>query len=151
LDRSVLERGEDGFVGGFEGLLFGTLFFVIGTLLIGFAWGVVDTKAATELAARQAVRTYVQAPDAQDAASGAEQAADQELSGYGRNPARATVTLVSGQFARCSLVTIAVGYPAPLVDLPGIGRLGRGETVTSEHSEIVDPFRTGLAGTSTCA
>lgn len=144
-------RGDDGFVGGFGGLLFGVLFFVMGTLLIGFAWGVVDTQAATQLAARQAVRTYVEAATPAAAASGAEQAAAAALSGYGRDPAQATITLVSGQFARCSRVTIAVSYPAPLVYLPGLGRLGQGERVTSEHSELVDPFRTGLAGTSTCA
>lgn len=143
-------RGDDGFVGGFEGLLFGVLFFVIGTLLIGFAWGVVDTKSATELAARQAVRTYVEAPDAALAASSADAAAGQALSGFGRDPARGSVVLVSGEFARCSRVTIAVSYPAPLVQLPLLGRLGQGETVRSSHSELVDPFRSGLGGGSAC-
>ena len=146
-----VSRGDDGFVGGFEGLLFGMLFFVIGTLLIGFAWGVVDTKAATGLAAQEAVRTYVEAPDASSAAASASTAADQALSGYGRDPARASVTLVSGQFSRCSRVTISVSYPAPLLQLPILGRLGQGETISSSHSEIVDPFRTGLSGVSSCA
>lgn len=144
-------RGDDGFAGGFEGLLFGILFFVFGTLLVGYAWGIVDTKAATEQAARQAVRTYVEAPDPSAAAAEAQQAADDALSGYGRNPSRAGVALVSGSFARCARVTIAVIYPAPLVELPILGRLGEGQQVRSQHSELVDPFRSGLGGSSGCA
>jgi hypothetical protein len=143
-------QGDDGFAGGFEGLLFGVLLFVVGTLLIGYAWGVVDTKAATEQAARQAVRTYVEAPDASAAADDARQAADSALSGYGRNPAGAAMDLVSGSFARCARVTIAVTYPAPLVELPVLGRLGQAQKVRSQHSELVDPFRSGLGGSSGC-
>jgi hypothetical protein len=58
--------------------------------------------------------------------------------------------MVSGQFARCSRVTISVTYPAPLVELPFVGRLGSGVSVRSEHSELVDPFRSGLPGTALC-
>lgn len=143
-------RGDDGFAGGFEGLLFGMLIFVAGTLLVAFAWGVVDTKEATGMAARQAARTYVEAPDSASAVAEADQAASDALSGYGRIPARASVALVSGGFVRCDRITIAVSYPAPLLELPFLGAVGRGETVRSEHSELVDPFRSGLPGTSQC-
>ena len=81
--------GEGGFAGGFEGLLFGMLLFVAGTLLIAYAWAVVDTKAATEEAARQGATMYVEAPSAALAAASAKQAADAALAGYGREPARA--------------------------------------------------------------
>jgi hypothetical protein len=148
-------RGDDGFAGGFEGLLFGLLIFVVGVLLIAYAWAVVDTKSATGEAARQAVRTFVEAPDGFSAANEADQAAAAALAGYGRDPSLATVELGSGrlgsgQFARCSRITISVSYPAPLFQLPFIGRLGSGVTVRSEHSELVDPFRSGLAGAATC-
>src|SRR4029077_5031445 len=43
--RLVSPAGEQGFVGGFEGLLFGLLIFVAGTLLATHAWAVIDTKA----------------------------------------------------------------------------------------------------------
>jgi len=148
--RRPADRGDDGFAGGFEGLLFGLLLFVIGTLLIAFAWGVVDTKTATGEAARQAARTYVEAPDGPAAALGAAQAARAALAGYGRDPDRARMALVSGRFARCGRVTIAVTYPAPLVELPFFGALGQGVDVRSEHSELVDPFRSGLSGTASC-
>jgi hypothetical protein len=142
--------GDAGFVGGFEGLLFGTLLFIVGTLLLGFAWGVVDTKAATEEAARQAASTYVQAASPTAAAQSAQQAADAALSGYGRDPARATVSLVSGWFGRCQRITISVTYPAPALMLPFIGAVGSAEAVRADHSELVDPYRSGLPGTALC-
>lgn len=143
-------RGEDGFAGGFEGLLFGVLIFVAGTLLIAYAWGVVDTKTATGEAARQAVRTYVEAPDPATAAARAGAAADAALAGYGRDPRRAAIAVMTGPFARCDRVTISVSYPAPVVDLPFVGTLGRAGSVTSRHSELIDPFRSGVPGTASC-
>lgn len=149
--RGLRCRGDDGFAGGFEGLLFGMLLFVAGTLLVANAWGVVDTKTAAEDAARQAVRTYVEAPTAATALAGAVQAADETLAGYGRSSGESQVKVTAGGgFARCERVTIVVSYPAPLFDLPFIGRVGRAETVTAQHSELVDPYRTGLPGTAAC-
>jgi hypothetical protein len=143
-------RGDEGFVGGFEGLLFGLLLFVVGTLLIAHAWAVLDTKSAAEEAARQASRTYVEAPNAFLASVGADAAARSALSGLGRDPSRARVVVVSGQFSRCDRVTIAVTYPAPLLVLPIFGRIGTGGSVKAEHSELVDPYRTGLPGAAAC-
>jgi hypothetical protein len=148
--RGSAGRGEAGFVGGFAGLLFGLLLFVAGTLLVAYAWAVIDTKSATVEAARQAARTYVQAPDEPAALAGAEQAAGAALAGYGRDPSLAQVSVVSGSFARCSRVTLAVSYPAPLFYLPFVGRVGSGVQVTSENSELVDPYRSGPSGVATC-
>jgi hypothetical protein len=143
-------RGDGGFVGGFEGLLFGVLVFVVGTLLVAAAWGVVDTKTAVDVAARQAARTYVEAPGGALAGVEAQQAADAALSGYGRNPSKATVVLAQGSFARCNRISIAVSYRAPLLILPFVGRVGTGMPVRAVHSELVDPYRSGLAGTAGC-
>ncbi len=141
---------DDGFAGGFEGLLFGFLIFVVGLLLVAYGWAVVDTKNATAEAARQAARTYVEGADAASASVSASQAAAAALRGYGRDPQQAMVRLISGGFARCARITISVSYPAPLVELPLIGPLGRGQSVTSDHSELVDPYRTGLPGSAVC-
>lgn len=149
--RTVPEEGEAGFVGGFEGLLFGLLLFVVGTLLVATAWAAVDTKFAVDAAARQAVRTYVEAPDAVAAAQQSQLAAMATLAGYGRSPAGAAIRLIHGTFARCDRVTIQVSVPAPLLVLPWIGRVGSRGTVTAQHSELVDPFRSGLPGTAACA
>jgi hypothetical protein len=131
-------------------LLFGLLVFVVGTLIVANAWGVVDTKEAAELAARQAARTYAEAPTAAAAASSAQTAAAQALAADGRDPLRASVRLASGRFGRCQRITISVTYPAPLLTLPWIGRIGTAESVHAVHSELVDPYRTGLPGTAEC-
>jgi hypothetical protein len=141
---------EEGFVGGFEGLIFGLLFFVVGTLLAAYAWAVVDTKSAAVEAARQAARTYVEAPDATAADTAAQAAADNALAGYGRDPARARLSVVSGSFGRCQRITVAVSYPAPLLVLPFLGHIGTGHTVQARHSELIDPYRSGLPGTAVC-
>jgi hypothetical protein len=146
----VRGTGDAGFAGGFEGLLFGLLLFVAGTLLVAYAWAVVDTKAAMEDAARQGARTFVEAPSPGPAVGAAEQSAADALIGYGRVPSRAVVSLAAGSFGRCQRVTISVSYPAPLLVLPFVGRIGTGQRVRAEHSELVDPYRTGLPGTAAC-
>lgn len=145
-------RGEAGFAGGFAGLLFGLLIFIVGTLLAGYAWSVVDTKSAAVDAAREAARSYVEAASASSAIQAAQQAADSTLAGRGRDPARATVTLTGGSFGRCQRITISVAYPAPALVLPFLGPIGgsAGTEVTARHSELVDPYRTGLPGSSAC-
>ncbi|HEX6392681.1 MAG TPA: hypothetical protein VFZ97_04525 [Acidimicrobiales bacterium] len=146
-------REDDGFVGGFAGLLFGLAIFVIGTMLAAYAWSVVETKAAASAAAREAARTYVQAPNALAGIDAAKQAALAALTGRVSDPGRAAVGLTSGVFGRCQRITISVSYPAPALRLPlvqTIGPLG-GHMVRAEHSELVDPYRTGLPGVATCA
>jgi hypothetical protein len=143
-------RDEAGFAGGLEAIVFGLLIFVTGTLIAGSAWAVVDTKFATAAAAREAARSYVEAPTAQQGGLDAVQAAREALAGYGRPPAAARVQIV-GDFGRCHRITVEVSYPAPLVSVPFVGRMGRGETVRSRHAELVDPYRTGLPGRAGCA
>jgi hypothetical protein len=127
------------------------LVFVAGVLLVAYAWAVLDTKSATGDAARQAVRTYVESPDPSSAGVEATAAAQTVMAGYGRRPDRASVSVVGGTFERCGRVSIEVAYPAPLLELPFFGSLGRGGTVRSVHSELVDPYRSGLAGQARCA
>jgi hypothetical protein len=142
---------ESGFAGGADGLVFGLLIFVVGTILVANAWAVVDTKMAADSAARQAVRAYVEAPDPTTAAAEAQQSADEALLGYGRTASRASLSLSSGAYGRCQRVTIEVHYRAALVELPLVGNLGAAETVTAQHSELIDPYRSGLPGTALCA
>jgi hypothetical protein len=145
------DDGESGFAGGLEGLLFGLLLFVVGTLLVAAAWAAVDTKFAVDAAARQAVRSYVEAADSAVAGPQAQEAAVATLAGYGHSGSAASVRVIEGSFARCTRVTIQVSEPSPMLVLPWIGRVGSAGRVSAVHSELVDPFRSGLPGTSTCA
>ena len=141
-------RGEDGQVGGIEAIPFGLLVFVVGALLITNAWAVVDAKFATDAAARQAARTFVEGTDPGDALLLAEEAARAALAGHGRDAERATVSaLGSPNLVRCERATFEVTYEVPAISLPFIGGYGTSPfLVRSTHSEIVDPFRSGVDG-----
>lgn len=142
-------RGDAGFAGGLAGLLFGVLAFLFGTILVAYGWAVVQTKAAVVDAARQAARTYVEAPDSLHAYDSARDAAYNSLAAKGRIPAHAALRITTGGFGRCERITIAVSYPAPVVVVP-LGSVLGGSTIKAEHSEIVDPYRSGLPGSATC-
>ncbi len=151
LTRLVVSgRGDAGFVAGFEGFLFGMLLFVAGTLLVSYAWAVVDTSSATAQAAREGVRTFVGANNAAQAVAAADNAAESTLAEWGRNPALGAVSISGGGLARCARVTMTVSYPAPLFVLPFVGDVGRSITVASSQSELVDPYRSGLPGAAAC-
>jgi CBS domain containing-hemolysin-like protein len=154
-------RGDDrGQVGGVEALPFGLLVFVVGALLVANAWAVVDAKFAVDAAARQATRTFVEsgsgpggtAAEAERAAVDAGLAA---LDAHGRDPGRAAVGLgaiegTAGQvgFTRCARATFTASYEVPALTIPWIGGFGGGIEVASSHSELVDPFRSGVPGTA---
>lgn len=142
-------RGDAGVVGGLEVLPFGVLVFVVGSLLVANAWAVVDAKLAVTSAAREAVRAYVEAPDEHSAGAGAAAAARSALAGHGRDPARLELS-IDGGFGRCAPVTAVAAYPVPAVSLPFVGGFGTGFTVRASHSEVVDPYRSGLGGEADC-
>jgi membrane protein required for beta-lactamase induction len=81
---TAVRRDESGQVGGIDGLVFGVLVFVFGTLVVTNAWGVIDAKLATTSAAREAARTYVEAASAGDAGPAAEAAAREAILSHGR-------------------------------------------------------------------
>lgn len=141
-------RGDAGQVGGIEALPFGLLIFVVGSLLIANAWAVVDAKFATDAAARQAVRTYVEGRDAEVALEEARVAGLGAVEAHGRDRTRAVVRPVGeASLERCARVTFEAVYEVPALSLPFIGGYGRAPfRVRSTHSELVDPFRSGVPG-----
>jgi CBS domain containing-hemolysin-like protein len=153
-------RDDRGQIGGIEALPFGVLVFVVGTLLVLNIWAVIDAKLGTDAAAREAIRSFVEADvTSPDAAAGAEQrarrAAAATLGAEGLDPAKAGVTLlpletVGGQegFTRCARATVEVTYHVPALTIPWIGGFGDGFDVRSHHSELVDPFRSGVPGSA---
>jgi hypothetical protein len=143
-------RGDAGQVGGIEALPFGLLIFVVGTLLIANAWAVVDAKFATDAAARQAARTYVESEDPAAAVDRAVAAGLASIAAHGRDPTRAGLRPVErAELVRCARVTFEATYEVPALSLPFIGGYGRAPfDVRSSHSELVDPFRAGLSGSA---
>jgi hypothetical protein len=145
-------RDEDGQVGGVEGVVFGVLVFVLGTLVVANAWGVIDAKSSASAAAREATRAFVESSAAseQDAFAEAEAVARETIEGYGRDPDKLVVVAEAASLRRCARVTIRTEYPVPLVSLPILGHHGHGFTAVGRHSEIVDPFRAGLSDRDAC-
>jgi hypothetical protein len=146
-------RDEAGQMGGVEMLPFGLLVFVIGTLLVANAWAVVDARMATDAAAREATRRYVEAEVPSRAEAEAVAAGREALAAFGRDPDKGTVALTrldsrDGGYARCARATFTATYQVPALTLPWIGGLGDGFTVTSTHSELVDPYRNGVPGSA---
>lgn len=157
--RGVRRRRHDdrGQMGGIEALPFGLLVFVVGTLLVVNCWAVIDAKLATDTAAREATRHFVEAPvvDASGAGVAESQAVAaglEALAAAGRDPGRATVALTGLEspggrgYVRCARATFTASYRVPALTLPWIGGYGGGFEVRSSHSELVDPFRDGVPG-----
>jgi hypothetical protein len=147
-DRRRCE-GDRGFVGGAEAPLFSVLVFVVGMLLLANAWAVIDAKMAVSSASREAVRYLVESDGDTGGAAAAGSAA---FASYGRDAGRLngpSIAAANG-LARCSRVTVTYEYQVPALSLPLIGGWGRAFNVSASHSEIVDPFRSGLEGEAQC-
>lgn len=143
---------EEGQIGGVEGVVFGVLVFVLGTLIVSNAWGVIDSKLAAASAAREGTRAFVESegPSASEAMAEAEVAARDAISGFGRDPRRMVFAPEEARFERCGRITVRIEYPVPLVAVPLVGRYGHGFTAVGRHSEIVDPFRSGIPDRGGC-
>lgn len=159
---------QDGLLGGVDALAFGTLVFITGTLLVLNSWSVLDTRMAVSAAAREAVRTVVEAPGA-DLSRGPAPGGGSHLDGlearaieiatitmeqHGRtvNPGDLVVTFapLPAEF-RCAEVVAQVSFRAPAIGLPIVGIFRGGIDVTVEHRQRIDPFRAGIGGEVACA
>ena len=151
--RPLRLHGDAGQVAGIEALPFGVLIFVVGSLLITNLWAVVDAKVAVDTSAREAVRVYVESPDATLGRRRADDAAAEVIRGYGRRPDKVVVVVRhegDRPFARCVRAIVTVSYPVPAIRLPWIGGFGHLFDVHGSHAERIDPFRAGLSGSGLC-
>jgi hypothetical protein len=142
---------DGGQVAGVEMLFFGLLVFIVGILVAANAWGVLDAKLVSGDAAREAARAFVQASNQKSAVISATEAAVEAVRAHGRDPSRLTVD-VRGVLERCGRVMVEAHYRTVLVHLPWVGAIGGSFTASSRHSELVDPYRSGLPpGVVACA
>ena len=141
---------DEGFAAGGEMLAFGVLVFVIGTLMILSAWQVVDAKFAAASAAREATRVYVEsAGGADDARRQATAVAMEALTAHGLSTANVREFSLDGPLERCARVRARVVYRVPGLVLPWVSGVGTVD-VRADHSEIVDPLRSGVEGEANC-
>jgi hypothetical protein len=146
----VKQLDERGAMGGIEGFAFGVLIFAFGTLMIINAWAVVDGKMTASAAAREATRSFVEAPN-QQAAMQAADAAARRVTKAKVNTTLEISPLAGGtDFGRCQEVTANVRIAVPRVSLPLIGGTGGTFPVTASHTEVIDPYRSTLAANAAC-
>lgn len=148
---------EDGAAAGAEALVFGVLIFVMGTLIVVNAWGVVDAKLAVSSAAREAARIAVETTvGGSDPSAAARIAAEATLAGHGRDPGRITrfelqqADPSDGVLTRCERVFVDISIDVETVRVPWVGAFGGTVEVNGSHTEVVDPYRSGVAGTVDC-
>lgn len=153
--RAPASHGERGQVAGIEVLPFGLLIFIAGALLLTNMWGVVDSKFATDAAAREATRYIVESAradaDPSTIRSGATEIARQTLADHGRTgPAQVEVEPDAVALTRCLRVQVTVRTEVPAIRIPFIGGYGEPFDIVATHSELVDPTRSGVAGRADC-
>lgn len=146
-NRTQTHNREAGQAGA-EILVFGFVLLVGVILLVANTWAVIDAKLSVSAASREATRALVESdsgsPDA------AVQAATDVMTGLGRSTS-GDVSVDLDSFERCARVRVRVISTVPAIALPRIGGLRHAFVVRSTHSEIVDPFRSGLEGDAICA
>jgi len=140
---------ESGQVGGLEAIAFGMLVLIMGVLIIGNAWGVIDARMAADEAAREAARTFATAPAQTDAQADAlaVQAATTTLQELGWHRSGTTVQRLEGTFTRCALVSYQVDIPVPVFRLAWLQSGFSLFHAIGSDSERVDPYRSGVPGT----
>lgn len=138
-------RGDDGQVAGIEAVPFGILVFVVGALLVANVWAVIDAKMAADAASREATRAYVEGwPTPTQSEAEADQRGREAVTAHGRDGTRVRLSQsVEPGYQRCARVTITARYEVPALSVPFVGGYGHGFTVSSTHSEVIDPYREG--------
>lgn len=150
---------EGGFVAGAESLLFGALIFVVGMVIAINAWGVVDTHMAADAVAREVARTLVESTPATATTTRLDDVATSVLVTMGRTPdvtlgyrdaSGGVVTDPARLVTRCQRITVTATMSTLTVRLPFVGGWGSPWSLTGRHSEVIDPYRSGLAGEADC-
>ena len=133
---------------GVEVLGLGVLVLIFGTLMVANTWAVVDAKLAATAAAREAARAAVEASSEEAAKSDASVAAAAALTGMGRT--NVAEVEVSGAFGRCERLVATVRMRVRAIVIPGLAQHLATFHVQASHSEVVDPYRSGLNGAADC-
>lgn len=142
-------QGDGGQVAGIEAIPFGLLVLTVGVLVVAHTWAIVDAKFVATTAAREATRAFVEAPSAAVGGQAAATAAGAAVEQSGRDPATLRLTRSATAFGRCVPTRYEAGLEVPAVALPW--RDDRpARAVRADHTEVVDPYRSGLPGIAAC-
>lgn len=134
-------RDERGVVGGGEGLAFGALVLVAGTLMITNVWAIVETRTAVDAAAREYLRAYTHGDDHESARGAGERAARAALAARGTPLHELRFSPPEPRrFGPCGVATVEVHALVPATRVPFLGTLSRSQ-VRVRHTELIDAHR----------
>lgn len=139
-------RGQAGVLAGSDGLLFGMLILLAGSLAVLNIWAVIDTRAALDAAAREYLRSYTEQSSAVAAAAAGDAAVREMLD------RRSTPVLAlridppdAASFGPCQPALVAIEAEVPAARLPFLDDLGTRQ-IRVTHRELVDPHREVTSG-----
>jgi hypothetical protein len=138
--------GQAGMVAGADGLLFGMLILLAGSLAFVNIWSIVDTRAALDAAGREYVRTYTEQRDPSTAAAAADRAARLVLDARGTpvRGLRIDAPPPAG-FGPCAIASVRLEATVAAARLPFLDQLGE-RTVSVEARELIDPHKEVTTG-----
>ncbi len=131
-------------VAGLEGVMFGVLVLVVGTIVVVNAWGVLQTRRTLDGAAREYLRAYTEGDDPVDAAQKAQHSLTAVLDGEQRRGGRTPPVHVEGpdpaRFGPCAEASVHLSTVVPAARIPFVGAF-RSTTVEVTQTDLVDPHR----------
>ncbi|MCX6524047.1 MAG: hypothetical protein NTX58_04650 [Actinobacteria bacterium] len=133
--------GERGAVGGGEGVIFGMLILVAGTLVILNLWAILDARMALDTAASEYLRTYTEQQYFFQARVVGEAAAKDSLTQRGLSPYRVSIQASEPQgFGPCAVAVVQLTTQVPWVRVPFLAGAGS-TTVRVTQTELIDAHR----------
>jgi hypothetical protein len=128
-------------VAGGDGLLFGMLILLAGSLALVNVWALIDTRAALDAAAREYLRTYTEQRDPTAAATEAERAARAVLDSRGTPMRGVRIDPPDpARFGPCSIASVRFGSTIAAARVPFLDPIGE-RTVTVHAQELIDPHK----------
>ncbi len=101
----------------------------------------IDARSTAELAAQEAVREIVLAPDMATGTARANAIATQIAVNHGWDAGAISLSAPTGTFARGEEISVTATMDFPTIVVPMIGYAGGGSTVSATHVERIDDFR----------
>jgi hypothetical protein len=139
-------RGQAGVLAGSDGLVFGMLILLAGSLAVLNIWSVIDTRAALDAAAREYLRSYTEQSSPAAAASFGDAAARELLERRGAPVHGLRIDPPdAATFGPCQPAVVAIEAEVPAARLPFLDDLGTRQ-IRVTHRELVDPHREVISG-----
>lgn len=139
--KPIRRRSERGVVAGGEGLVFGVLILLAGSLVLINIWAMVDTRAALDAATREYLRTYTEQSSSGEARLLGEISARNSLRLRGSHTQDLSIEVDQpAGFGPCSAVTVRISATVRWFKVPFLTSFGDAR-LTAQNRELIDASR----------